>query len=281
METVLDVLKKTEAFLGQRDLEQPQLEAQWLMAEVLGCRRLDLFLQFERPLTEEELERLREAVRRRARREPLQYICGYQDFHDIRLKVGPGVLVPRPETEALVVKVVERLREHAGPRIVDLGTGSGAIALALARALPEARVLAVEKSREALGLARGNAESLGLRDRVAFRSGNWLEGLSLEADCIVSNPPYLTGEEWHSAAPEVREYEPREALVAGEEGLADLREILTGASQRLRPGGLLAMEMGIAHGKALEELARRHGYRDAAVETDVSGRDRYFFAVKA
>ena len=280
METVLDVLRKTEAYFGRAGLENPRTEAQWLMAGILDCRRLDLFLQFERPLEAPELERLREAVRRRARGEPLQYIFGYQDFHDIRLQVGPGALIPRPETEQLVEKVIGRLKGMEAPRIVDLGTGTGAIALALARALPGAKILAVDRSPEALALARENAVRLELRDRVAFRSGDWLAGLDLEADCIVSNPPYLTEAEWASARPEVREHEPREALVASESGLSDLGHIVREAFARLSPGGLLALETGIEHGPSLSRIAGETGYVEMSVEADDSGRTRFFFARK-
>jgi release factor glutamine methyltransferase len=278
MQSVLEVLRKTEAFFIKAGLESPKVEAEWMLAESLGCKRLELYLQWERPLEDETLAILRERIQRRAKGEPLQYILGHVDFHGIRLNVGPGVLVPRPETEQLVELVIERLRDNASPRIVDLGTGSGAIALALAEAIPGARVLAVERSNEALVQARANAAELGLRERVSFRSGDWLEGLSFEADCIVSNPPYLTDEEWESARPEVREREPREALVAPEQGFADLRVIIESAFTRLAPGGLLALETGIGHREPLLQCAHAMGYVDASVVPDDSGRDRFFLA---
>jgi release factor glutamine methyltransferase len=278
MQSLLEVLKKTEAFFARAGLETPKADAEWLLAGVLDCRRLELYLQWERPLEEPLLERLRQLVRRRAAGEPLQYLLGYQDFHDIRLAVAPGVLIPRPETEQLVEKVIARMAGLEAPRIVDLGTGSGAIALALAQALPAARVLAVERSAAALCQARANAEALGLRERVAFRSGDWLAGLDFTADCIVSNPPYLTGEEWRAARPEVRAHEPREALVAGDAGMADLRRIIRDAHPRLAPGGLLALETGAAHGAPLGEFAAATGYIDIVVEKDDNGRDRFLFA---
>ena len=280
MQSVLEVLQKTEGFLAKAGIEKPKVDAEWLLADTMGCQRLDLFLQHEKPLEEPLLALMRERVKRMAGGEPLQYILGAVDFHEIRLAVGPGVLIPRPETEVLVDRIIKRIGGREPLRIVDLGTGSGAIALALAKAIPHAKVLAVESSPAALQQARANAEDLGLRERVAFRSGNWLEGLALEADCIVSNPPYLTEEEWASARPEVRDYEPKEALVAMEEGLADLRRIISSAQERLAPGGLLALEMGIGHGQALIDCAGSAGYQDCVVEKDDSGRDRFFFAVK-
>lgn len=278
MLSVLETLRKLEEYLGKAGVERPKVEAEWLLAEVLGCKRLELFLQWDRPVEETVRERLREVARRRAAREPLQYIVGYQDFHDIRVAVGPGVLIPRPETEELVERVLERLKGREAPRIVDLGTGSGAIALALAKALPAARILAVDASEEALRQARQNAERNGLRERVSFRRGDWLTGLALRADCIVSNPPYLTEAEWREAAPEVRDFEPKAALVAPEDGLADLNQIVEAARACLEPGGLLALECGLAHGAALREFAGRLGYASVEVETDASGRDRFVFA---
>ena len=278
MQSVVEVLQKTEAFLARAGVETPKIDAEWLLADLMGVRRLELFLQHDKPLEEAVLSGMRERVKRRAAGEPLQYIIGHVDFHEIRLAVAPGALIPRPETELLVEKVIARLRGREAPRIVDLGTGSGAIALALASALPGARVLAVERSADALKLARANAEALGLRERVAFRSGDWLDGLDLQADCIVSNPPYLTDAEWAEARREVREHEPREALVAPENGLADLRRIIGAALQRLAPGGLLALETGIGHGEALMECASAAGYTDCVVEKDDNGRDRFLFA---
>lgn len=278
MQSVVEVLQKTEAFLARAGVETPKIDAEWLLADLMGVRRLELFLQHDKPLEEAVLSGMRERVKRRAAGEPLQYIIGHVDFHEIRLAVAPGALIPRPETELLVEKVIARLRGREAPRIVDLGTGSGAIALALASALPGARVLAVERSADALKLARANAEALGLRERVAFRSGDWLDGLDLQADCIVSNPPYLTDAEWAEARREVREHEPREALVAPENGLADLRRIIGAALQRLAPGGLLALETGIGHGDALMECASAAGYTDCVVEKDDNGRDRFLFA---
>lgn len=280
MQQVVEVIKKTEAFFGRAGLETPKVDAEWLLASLLGCKRLELYLQWDKPLQEDVLEKLRPLVRRRANGEPLQYILGYSDFHDIRLSVAPGVLIPRPETELLVDLLIGMLKELEAPRIVDLGTGSGAIALALAKGLPGARILAIEKSAAALTQARANAEALGLRERVAFRSGDWLDNLKFEADCIVSNPPYLTGKEWREARPEVRAHEPMEALVAADGGTADLRRIIRDALERLAPNGLLALEMGIGHGPTLTALATDYGYSEVFTRNDDHGRERFLLARK-
>lgn len=281
MEHLVDVLKKTAAFFERSGVENPKIDAEWLLAETLGCKRLELYLQWDRPLEAEVLDRLRPLVKRRAQGEPLQYVVGYSDFHDIRLKVAPGVLIPRPETEQLVEQVIAAMRDVEAPRIVDLGTGSGAIALALAKAKPLARVLAIERSPEALTQAKANAEAAGLRGQIAFRSGDWLEGLDFTADCIVSNPPYLTEAEWEQAAPHVREHEPKEALVAEDDGMADLKRIIRDAVPRLVPGGLLALETGIAHGEPLSAYAAGKGYTDVVVKNDDSHRPRFLLARRA
>ncbi|NBD37785.1 MAG: HemK family protein methyltransferase, partial [Verrucomicrobia bacterium] len=190
LQSIIETLRKAEAYLARSGVESPKVEAEWLFAETLGIRRLELFLQHDRPLDEEQLATLRERVQRRAAGEPLAYLVGSAAFRDLRLGVRPGVLIPRPETERLVDLVLDELREVPSPRVVDLGTGSGAIALAIASECPGARVLAIDASAEALRQARANAEALGLRERVAFRKGDWLNGQTFTADAIVANPPY-------------------------------------------------------------------------------------------
>lgn len=281
LQTIREVLERTEAFFAKAGLETPKVEAGWLLAGALKCKRLDLFLQADRPLTAAELDKLRPMVKRRAAGEPLQYILGFAEFHNLSLPVAPGVLIPRPETEGLVELVLKRLDGKPAPKLVDLGTGSGAIAFALASALPDAKVLAIDASPAALQHARQSAESLGLRDRVAFRKGDWLQGLEIQADAIISNPPYLTREEWQNARPEVRNHEPESALVAADDGMADLKTILQTAGACLVPGGFVALETGIHHGPPLRAFALEHGWRDVDVLQDDNLRDRYLIAVHA
>ncbi len=280
MLTVIDILKRTTEHFQRAGLEKPKVDAEWLLAHGLGCKRLDLFLQFERPLNDAELEPMRAMVRRRAKREPLQYILGETGFHDLQLKVRPGALIPRPETEELVEWLLKTSKASTPARIVDLGTGSGAIALALAQHLTETEVIATDTSAEALDLARENAVHCHLSERVHFSVSNWLDGVDGSFDWIVSNPPYLTESEWDEAVPEVREFEPKSALVAGDEGLADLNQILSQALPRLNAGGMLACETGIAQHPRLAELASELGYARWESQPDLSGRDRFFIAWK-
>lgn len=275
MLTLLEIIQRTTEFFRKAGIETARLDAELILAEVLGLSRMQLYQQFERPLAEIELEKVRPLVKRRAGREPLQHILGWVEFFGLRIKVDRRALIPRPETEELV-DLLSR-RKPAPGSILDLGTGSGALALGLARAFPGARVVAVERSEEALALARENAAGNGLEGRVAFLAGDWFEPLEegVRLDWVVANPPYLTVEEWETAQPEVRDYEPREALVADAAGRADLERIIAEAPGHLAPGGLLALETGIEQHASLAETARRAGFGKVNSLPDMSGRARF------
>jgi release factor glutamine methyltransferase len=280
MLTVLEIIKRTTDFFAGKGIESPRLNAELLIGHALGLKRMQLYLQFERPLAEVDLEKIRPLVRRRAQREPVQYIVGETEFAGLKLKVDRRALIPRPETELLVESIVKLCPESAAPRILDLGTGTGAIALALAAALPSADVTAVELSEEALALAAENATATGLAERVHLLRSRWFEALPAEArfDVIVANPPYLSAAETAAALPEVREFEPLTALTSADDGLADLREIVAQAPRYLAARGLLAMETGIAHHPKLLELVTAAGFSRSESRQDLTGRDRFVFA---
>jgi release factor glutamine methyltransferase len=279
MLSVLEVVRKTTEFLASKGIESPRLNAELIVGRGLGLARMKLYLDFERPLTEEELSAVREMVRRRARREPLQYVLGTVEFSGLCLKTDPRALIPRPETELLVETVVARCAA-APERILDLGTGGGAIALALARAFPQASVTAVDASAEALSLAVENASSTGLSDRVSFSRSDWFSGLpeGETYDLIVSNPPYLSEEELGASEPEVRDFEPSAALASGDGGFADLARIIRESAAALSPGGMLALETGIGHHARAEAEARAAGYELTESLRDLTDRDRFFLA---
>lgn len=279
MQTLLEILKKTTEFFARKELDHPRLQAELLLAAALGCKRLDLYLQFERPLEESTLEKLRDWVRRRSAREPLQYIIGETDFRELTLRCDPRALIPRPETEELLDHVFAALPAEAR-RALDLGTGTGAIALSLAFERPSLAVTATDRSPDALALAKENAAHLQLADRISFLQSDWLDAVEGIFSAIVSNPPYLTAEELASAAPEVAAHEPHGALVAAEEGLADLQKILSSSQPHLEPGGFVALETGIAHHAALAAFAGQLGYARTQSLPDLSGRDRFFLAWK-
>ena len=280
MLTILEIIKKTTEFFAGKGVENPRLNAELLVGHGLGLKRMQLYMQFERPLTSDELEKIRPLVRRRRQREPLQYILGETEFFGLKLKTDRRALIPRPETELLVEIVTQRLQTPPAT-VLDLGTGSGAIALALAKTYSQARVTAVDASAEALSLAAENAVQCELPDRITWLKSDWFSALPVDArfDLVIANPPYLTAEETAQAAPEVREHEPASALTAaGTEGLDDLRKIILEAPAHLSRGGWLALETGISQHAALRELANRAGFSEAELRQDLTGRDRFLLA---
>ena len=286
MPTVLEVLQKTTEFLSRREIPSGRLEAELLLARALGCKRLDLYLRFDQTLSEAQLAPLREKVARRGRREPLQYIAGRSAFLDFEVACNRHALIPRPETEELAELVFSRFLTPPATAL-DLGTGTGVLALALARRWPDCKITAVDADPGTLALAQANALALGLQDRIRFVHARWPEVFSQETGkfgLIVSNPPYLTEEEWAAAAPEVREWEPKGALVAPDDGLADLRAILDSAPACLAPGAMLALETGPSQHAALADIAiaTKLGGQAAYARTesarDLSNRNRYFLA---
>jgi release factor glutamine methyltransferase len=283
MLTVLEIIKKTTDFLAAKRVESPRLNAELIVGHTLGLKRMQLYLQFERPLSEAELEKIRPLVRRRGQREPVQYVLGETEFCGLRLKTDRRALIPRPETELLVELIGQRLTA-APKKILDLGTGSGAIALALAKTYADAAVTALDNSGEALALARENAQQCALEGRVCWLESSWFAAVPAEAsfDLIVANPPYLSADETAATAPEVREFEPHVALTgAGTAGADDLHGILSAAAGHLAAGGLLALETGIAQHAALVSHARTLGYATVESVPDLTGRDRFLFVTAA
>lgn len=279
MLSVLDVIQRTADFFAARGVESPRLNAELLVGHALDLPRMQLYLQFERMLTEAELERLRPLVKRRGQREPLQYVMGETEFFHLRLKIDRRALIPRPETEELC-DLVTRLRASPPAAVLDLGTGSGAIALGLAAFYPAAKVTAVDVSREALELARENAERLGLTERLRLLQSDWFAGLdpAERFDVIVANPPYLSVAETAGTAPEVREHEPAEALTGGPHGWEALERIITAARRFLRDDGLLALETGVDQHARLRECAAAAGFARTESRRDLADRDRYLLA---
>lgn len=279
MLTILEIIKKTTEFLGAKSVDNPRLNAELLIGRALGLPRMQLYLQFERLLTVPELDKIRPLVKRRSQREPLQYILGEQEFFHIKLKVDRRALIPRPETEQLCELITQQLPQPP-QTILDLGTGSGAIALALAAFYPLAMVTGVDSSAEALALARENAVALGLEARTRLLASDWFSALDPGArfDLIVANPPYLSEEETAVAAAEVRAFEPRTALSPGRDGTEALAHILAEAGKYLGDGGMLALETGIDQHAKLRDLATAAGFGRIESRRDLSGRDRHFLA---
>lgn len=291
--TVLRMIRWSARYLQEKGVEEGRLDAEHLLAESLGLSRLELYLQFDRPLTAEELARFKPLLLRRADREPLQHVLGHTAFRELELKVDARALVPRPETEVLVDAVLRWVGERAGElteetgargiRALDVGTGGGAIALSLAREGSFETVVATDPSEEALALAAENRDAAGLESVVEIRAGSLFEPVAAEErfHVVVSNPPYIAREEAEDLAPEVSEWEPPSALYGGSDGLDVLRPIVHGAPEVLHPGGLLALEMGSGQAEAVSTLVRETGsFEEPTVRKDLAGRNRILLAVR-
>jgi len=270
--TTLRLLNWTQGYFAQKGVDAPRLTAELLLAHALNCDRVRLYLDFEKPLSEEELTTFRELVRRRAEREPTAYLLGARDFYGRSFSVDPRVLVPRPETELVLAAALEALPPDGAA--LDLCTGSGAVGVTLALERPGAEVVLTDVSPEALTVARLNGERLGAR-KVRFLLGDLYGPLApgVRFHVIVSNPPYVPRGEMDTLPPEVQR-EPRLALDGGEDGLDLLRRIVAGAAARLHPGGTLVLEMHESHRHALPALCLDAGFERAEARPDLAGRPR-------
>lgn len=279
--TIGSILKWSEQYFGSHGAETPRLDAEVLLSYLLGQQRIFLYVHFDQPLTAEELARYREMVKRRAAGEPVAYICGEKEFMGLAFQVTPAVLVPQPDTETLVGAAIERLKGKDALRIADVCTGSGAIALALAHYLPVASIMATEISTEALSIAKGNAESLGLSECVEFREGDLLMPLAGETfDAIVSNPPYIPSAEIAGLPREVRA-EPKIALDGGADGLDFYRRLVRESAALLKDGGFLAVECGDTQAGAIEEMAKDGGFGRTEIVRDLADKERVVVLWKA
>ena len=274
--TVLEVLQATTAYLKKHNVENSRLNAEHLMAHALGRKRIELYLDFERELTETELGPLRELVKRRSEGEPLQHLLGTVEFCGLTFLCDKRAMVPRPETEQLV-ELVEARIENRESRIVDVGTGSGVIAISLAAKFPEAKILAVDISDDALALAQENAAMLNLKDRVQFLKSRLLENVEGAFDLIVANLPYVSTQDRHTLSREVL-HDPEVALFAGKRGDELVRELIDQAPTRLHPGGLLALEIGLGQSETLLSALAEKNYRDICSKNDYNGVTRFLFA---
>jgi release factor glutamine methyltransferase len=278
--TVVEMLRWTAEYLGGKGFHNARLNGELLLAGVLGLKRLDLYLQFDRPLTAAELAEFKARLLRRTRREPLQYIEGEAHFRTLTLQVDGRVLIPRPETEQLVQHVLDWSAGRSGLHALDVGTGSGAIALSLAVEGPFEAVVGTDLEEGALDVARANHQSCAAGAAVTFRAGDGYAPVAGERfHVIVSNPPYIADTERDALDAEVRDWEPEAALFAGADGLALIRRLVEGAPGHLHPGGLLALEIGAGQGGAVAELVRGAGaFAEPRVLADFAGRDRVVIA---
>jgi len=274
--TVLGLLQATTAYFKKHDIESPRLNAEHLLAHVLGRKRIELYLEFERVLTESELAPLRDLVKRRSEGEPLQHLLDTVEFCGHVFLCDKRAMVPRQETEELVEFLKSEI-QNPKSKIVDVGTGSGVIALSLAAKFPEAEILAVDISDDALALAQENAARLDLPHRIRFLKSNLLENLDERFDLIVANLPYVATQDRHTLSREVL-HDPEVALFAGARGDELMRELIEQAPGRLRPGGLLVLEIGLGQSEALLSALAEKKYRDIYSKNDYAGVIRFLFA---
>ena len=280
--TILEVIQRSSEFLAKRGVESPRLQIELLLAHALQLPRLKLYLNFERTLTEPELATVRELVKRRGERQPLQHLLGATSFCGLEISVNPHVLIPRPETELLAERAWQFLSTlTAQPATaLDFGTGSGCLAIALAVKCPAAQIHAVDISSKALAVARQNAARHGVLERIQFHTGDSFAPLpeGLRCDLIVANPPYIPSAEIAALEPEVRDHDPRPALDGGADGLDFHRRLAAEATAWLKPDGKLMLEFGDGQAAAIGVIFQRHHWRVECVEKDLSGRQRFLIA---
>jgi len=277
--TVGSIVKRATEILRERGSKSPRLDAELLLVHSLKLKdRVELYVNFDRPLTEKEVEEYRQLIIRRAKGEPVAYITGKKEFFGFEFKVKRGVLIPRPETETLVEEALKLLKGKREQKIVDVGTGSGCIAITVCKLTKgKNRVIGVDISKEALKVAKENAERLNCK--VQFVRTSLLNGLKGPFDAIISNPPYIgTGDK--RVEREVLKYEPAIALFAGRTGLEFIEKLIRDSYGKLRKGGFLALEFGEGQGKEVKELLVKVGFKEVKIEKDLSGKERVGIGVK-
>jgi release factor glutamine methyltransferase len=279
--TLRKLLTWTTQHFEKKGVDAPRLTTEVLLAHVLKTTRVRLYVDLDRPMEKDELTAFRALIERRLAGEPTQYLTGVREFYNRPFKVDPRVLIPRPETELLVEAALHQLPKDGPGTALDVCTGSGCIAISLAAERPQATVLATDLSPDACALARENAQALKVGERVTVLQGNLYAPLPPDArfDVVVSNPPYIASGEIPTLSPEVRR-EPHLALDGGPDGLVLIRKVIEGARRVLKPGGLLAMEIGETQGGALKDLLQAAGYADVRVEKDLERRDRLAFGTQ-
>lgn len=276
----LELIRWTADFFARKGIDTPRLDAELLLAGVLGWSRIDLYARFEAGVPADKLAQFSQLIRRRARREPLKYILGEADFHSLSFFVDHRVMIPRPETETLVDEALRLIADLPGklpPTIADIGTGCGNLAIALAKEVPSAKVFASDISADALEVAKDNARRLGVNEQITFLEGDLCQpilarGMQGKIDLVVSNPPYVGEGECHRLQPEIVRYEPRVALIAGDEGFAVIHRLIEQAPMMLKPGGWLLFEIGEGQAqKVLEFLQKKADFIHTTIISDYQG----------
>jgi len=277
MITVLEVIKLSTEYLQKKGVESPRANAEILLAEILKCKRLELYLAFDKPLAENEVQVYREAIRKRGLRIPLQYIVGNVEFYGLKLIVNENVLIPRPETELLVEKIINDSDKSTNLKILDIGVGSGNISLSISKNLPNSKVVAIDISKSALDVANQNAEVNSLQDRIEFRLFDFmnddLNSLG-KFDLIVSNPPYVSENDYESLEPELKNHEPKIALTDNSNGISFYKRIIEASDLLLKKPGKIYFELGIDQSAQVQEYFKQNNFTNIKIIKDYSGIER-------
>ena len=275
--SILELYKKSSDFLTKKGIVSSKVDTEWILSRFLNIDKIDIYLDREYIDSENQINQIRDAIVRRAKREPLQHILGSVEFCNCTIKSDQRALIPRFETELLVELIEKKIPQGFKGRILDLGTGSGAILIALAKLYPHAECVGLDKSDKALSLAKENIRLNECNSNVKLSTYDWHLDVPTEIDfdVLVSNPPYLSDKEWSSCEPEVKVYDPKEALVAENDGILDLETILKLSNSIVKKGGLVALEFGIGQSEKLCTLSRKY-FKNVSIENDLSGKRRFF-----
>ena len=277
MTTICDLLSWAEQILAHSGIPSPRVDAEWILVEILSCSRSALYLHAQKSVSESQTSHYQSLIQRRALRIPLQHLLGKTEFFGLPFTTSPSALIPRPETETLIDQLLLHLRFHPSPHILDIGTGSGIIAVTLSHELPKAQVIATDISRSALQLAKHNAARNGVSNRISFIQSNLLSALNSKAqfNAIVSNPPYIPTCDINTLDPEVRDHDPHLSLDGGPDGLAIYKKLIPQTVLHLMPGGLLALEIGHDQAEAISNLIIQSScFSFPTVHNDLSGYPR-------
>ncbi len=277
MLTVLDSINLSTEYLKNKGIESPRINAELILAHILKLKRLDLYLSFDRPLKEDEIVLYRQFLKRRSEFEPLQYILGTVNFFGLDFKISPAVLIPRPETELLAEEIINEFKDQEFIKILDIGTGSGNIAITLAKFLPNSIIIATDISVEAIAIAVENAKSNGVSDKIIFAVNDIFSSENLTEnnfDVIVSNPPYITSQDFKNLSKELKDYEPKAALTDSSNGLSFYDIISSKCNIYLKKGGKLFFELGYGHSENVQEIMKKNHFISISVKKDYQNIDR-------
>ena len=274
--SALEILKKSTEFLSKYNVKSPKCDAEWIICHFLKIEKLDIYLDRHLITEKETLDKIRDAILRRSKREPLQYILGKVDFYNITLKCDSRALVPRFESELLVELIIKEHQVNFDGRIIDFGTGTGALIISLAKQFPLATCIGIDKSKDSIELAEENVTLNNCNDNVELIHHDWYQNINSlkKADILVSNPPYLTLDEWSNAEPEVKNHDPKDALIASDGGKTDLKQITSIAPVFLKKSGMIALEFGSGQSDFLIENLKERFY-NITIKNDLTGKRRF------